>query len=117
MKGSLDRIKTCSMLPLWVLSQTKSLMLNGLLERIQRNSEDWEIDKGKESGISYEYDCIKSFFETASFNKFSAKFGLDSQLLVDFLKSLASHLNIPKEDWIKHHEPFKEICTENKIDH
>src|ERR1043165_4273426 len=60
-----------------------------LLERIQRNTEDWKIDKGKESGIIYEYDCIKSFVETASFNKFSAKFGLDSQLLVDFLKSFA----------------------------
>src|ERR1044071_3205868 len=86
-----------------------------LLERIQHNTEDWEIDKGKESGIVYEYDCIKSFVETASFNKFSAKFGLDSQLLVDFLKSFASHLNIPKENWIKHHEPFKEICKENEI--
>ena len=88
-----------------------------LLERIQRNTEDWEIDKGKESGIIYEYDCIKSFVETTSFNKFSAKFGLDSQLLVDFLKSFASHLNMPKEDWNKHHEPFKEICKENEIVH
>src|SRR3954463_9640642 len=86
-----------------------------LLERIQRNTEDWEIDKGKESGINYEYDCIKSFVETASFNKFSAKFGLDSQLLVDFLKSFASHLNMPKENWIKHHEPFKEFFKENEI--
>ena len=56
-----------------------------LLERIQRNTEDWEIDKGKESGINYEYDCIRSFVETASFNNFSAKFGLDSELLVGFL--------------------------------
>src|ERR1044071_9030667 len=88
-----------------------------LLERIQRNTEDWEIDKGKESGIIYEYDCIKSFVETASFNKFSAKFGLDSHLLVDYLKSFASHLNMPKENWIKHHEPFKEICKENEIVH
>ena len=31
-----------------------------LLERIQCNTEDWENDKGKESGINYEYDCIKS---------------------------------------------------------
>src|ERR1043165_7618493 len=63
-----------------------------LLERIQHNTEDWEIDKGKESGIIYENDCIKSFVETASFNKFSAKFGIDSQLLVDFLGTFASHL-------------------------
>src|SRR3954470_2479484 len=85
-----------------------------LLERIQRNTEDWEIDKGKESGINYEYDCIKSFVETESFNKFSAKFGLDSLLLVDFLKSFASRLNMPKENLIKHHEHFKEIRKENE---
>src|SRR3954469_25266504 len=60
-----------------------------LLERIQRNTEDTEIDKGTESGINYEYDCIKSFVETSSFNKFSAKFGLISQLLASFLKYFA----------------------------
>ena len=86
-----------------------------LIERIQHNTEDWEIDKGKESGINYEYDCIKSFVETTSLNKFSAKFGLDSQLLVDFLKPFASHLNMSKDNWIKHHEPYKEICKESEI--
>src|SRR3954464_15660880 len=30
-----------------------------LLARIQRNTGDWEIDKGEEPGINYEYDCIK----------------------------------------------------------
>ena len=59
-----------------------------LIERIQRNAEDWEIDKGKESGINYEYDCIKSFVETDNFNKLSAKFGLDSQIGVYFLNLL-----------------------------
>ena len=49
--------------------------------------------------------------------KFSAKFGLDSQLLVNFLKIFASHLNMLMENWIKHHEPFKDICKENEIVH
>ena len=30
-----------------------------LLERIKGNSEDWELDKGKESGIKLEFDCVK----------------------------------------------------------
>ena len=42
-----------------------------LLERIQNNAEYWENDKGKESGINYEYDCIKSFVETAGFQELS----------------------------------------------
>ena len=86
-----------------------------LIEMIQHNIEDWEIDKGKESGINYEYDCIKSFVETDSFNKLSAKFGLDFQIVVDFCKYFASHINVPKQKWTKHHEPFKEICKENEI--
>ena len=40
-----------------------------LLEIIRHNSENWEIDKGEESGINYEYDCSKSFVETYIFNK------------------------------------------------
>ena len=33
----------------------------GLLERIKHNSEDWEIDEGKESCIMLKFDCVKSF--------------------------------------------------------
>ena len=39
----------------------------GLLERFKRNSEDWELDKGKESGIKLEFDCVKPFMETDAF--------------------------------------------------
>ena len=38
-----------------------------LLETIRNNAEDWENDKGKESGTNYEYDCIKSSVETVGF--------------------------------------------------
>ena len=40
-----------------------------LLERIKRNSEDWELDEGKESGIKLKYDCVKSFMDTDAFFK------------------------------------------------
>ena len=35
-----------------------------ILERIERNSEDWELDEGKESGITPKFDCVKSFMDT-----------------------------------------------------
>jgi hypothetical protein len=38
-----------------------------LLERIKRNTEDWELDEGKESGIKLEFDCVKSFMNTDVF--------------------------------------------------
>ena len=40
-----------------------------LLERIKRNSEVWELDVGKESGIKLKYDCVKSFMDTDDFAK------------------------------------------------
>ena len=33
-----------------------------LLERIKCNSEDWELNEGKESGIKLKYDCVKSLW-------------------------------------------------------
>ena len=47
-----------------------------LLERIKCNSEDWELDEGKELGIKLDFDWVKSFMETDTFHKFSAKYGL-----------------------------------------
>ena len=32
-----------------------------LLERIKRNSEDWDLDEGKELGMTPKFDCVKSF--------------------------------------------------------
>src|SRR4051812_44224993 len=48
-----------------------------LIERIQKNTEDWEVDKGIEPIINYEYDYIESYVKTDYFNTFCAKIGLD----------------------------------------
>ena len=45
-----------------------------LLERIKRNSEDWELGEGKESGITPKFDCVKSFMDTDAFREFSTKY-------------------------------------------
>ena len=79
-----------------------------LIERIQCNAEDWENNKGKELGMNYDYDCVKSFAETEHFIGFCTKNGLDFQLLINFCETFASHLNVPKVKWDKYHEPFKE---------
>ena len=79
-----------------------------LLERIKRNSEDWELDEGKESGIKLKYDCVKSFMDTDAFQKFSTKYGLDSEIVASFCESFATHVELPKVEWFKHHPPIKE---------
>jgi hypothetical protein len=38
-----------------------------LLKTIQNNIKDWDSNKGNRLCINYEYDCIKSFTETANF--------------------------------------------------
>ena len=59
-----------------------------LLERIKCNSEDWELDEGKYSGIEPKFDCVKSFMNTDAFQKFSTKYGLDSEIVASFVNHL-----------------------------
>ena len=59
-----------------------------LLERIKCNSEGWELDEGKESGIEPKFDCVKSFMNTDAFQKFSTKYGLDSEIVPSFVNIL-----------------------------
>jgi hypothetical protein len=86
-----------------------------LLETIQNNIEDWDSNKGKGLGINYEYDCIKSFAETADFQELSAKYGLDPLIMVNCFRALASHINVPKGNGDVYHKPFKDTCIESDI--
>ena len=65
-----------------------------LLETIKRNSEDWELDDGKESGINLKFDCVKSFMDTDSFCEFSTKYGLDSKMVASFCESFATLITL-----------------------
>src|ERR1041385_4340731 len=90
--------------------QTKSVEERwDLLERIQNNTEDWEIDKGIESTINYEHDYTESYVKTDYFNTFCSKIGLDSHLMIDFCKDFASHIDSSKKNKDQHHKPFKEL--------
>ena len=78
-----------------------------LLESNKRNSEDWELDEGNESGIKLKFDCVKSFMSTDAFHKFSTKYGLDSEIVASFSEAFATHVDLPKEKWFKYHPPIK----------
>ena len=77
------------------------------MERIKRNSEDWDLDKGKESAMKPKFDCVKSFMDTDVFRKFSAKYGLDSEIVASFCESFATHVDLPREKWFKYHPPIE----------
>ena len=82
-----------------------------LLDRIKRNSEDWDLDEGKESGMTPKFDCVKSFMDTDVFRKFSTKYGLDSEIVASFCESFATHVDLPKEKWFKYHPPIEVNAT------
>ena len=78
-----------------------------ILETIKRNSKDWELGEGKESGIKLKYDCVKSFMNTDVFQKFSTKYGLDSEIVASFCESFATYVDLPKENWFEYHPPIE----------
>ena len=78
-----------------------------LLERIKRNSEDWQLEEGKESGMNFQFDCVKSFVETNTSRDFSAKYGLDSEIVASLCETFVAHIDLPKENWFKYHPPLE----------
>ena len=68
-----------------------------LLEKIKRNSEDWELDEGKDSSITPKFDRVKSFMDTDAFHEFSTKYGLDSKIVASSYESFSTHVDLPKE--------------------
>ena len=50
--------------------------------------------------------------DTDAFQKFSTKYGLDSEIVASFCKSFATHVELPKEKWFKYHPPIKEEIKE-----
>ena len=64
------------------------------MERIKRNSKDWDPDEGKESGINLKFYCVKSFMDTDAFRDFSTKYGLDSEIVASFCESFSTHVDL-----------------------
>ena len=53
------------------------------------------------------FDCVKSFMDTNSFRGFSTKYGLDSKIVASFGESFATHVDLPKEKWLKYNPPIE----------
>ena len=84
----------------------------GSFGRIKHNSKDWELDEGKELGINLKYECVKYLMNTDAFQKFSTKYGLDSEIVASFCESVATRVDLPKDMWFKYHPPIKEEIRE-----
>ncbi|KAK1628105.1 hypothetical protein QYE76_002420 [Lolium multiflorum] len=89
-------------------TRNKEEFKRDLLDRIQENTEGWENDKDRESGIIFDYKCIEAFMDTDKFRNMSAIYGLDSQVVANLYKAFASHYELPKKNFDKYHEPYKD---------
>ncbi|KAK1652446.1 hypothetical protein QYE76_070251 [Lolium multiflorum] len=89
-------------------TRNKEEFKRDLLDWIQENTEGWENDKDRESGIIYDYKCIEAFMDTDKFRNMSATYGLDSQVVANLYKAFASHYELPKKNFDKYHEPYKD---------
>ncbi|KAK1694305.1 hypothetical protein QYE76_011002 [Lolium multiflorum] len=89
-------------------TRNKEEFKRDLLDRIQENTEGWENNKDRESGIIYDYICIEAFMDTDKFRNMSATYGLDSQVVANLYKAFASHYELPKKNFDKYHEPYKD---------
>ena len=70
-----------------------------------------ENDKGRESGIKYDFECNKTFMNTDDFWNISTAYGLDSQVVANFYKAFASYFGMPKESFKSfknYQEPYKD---------
>ena len=52
---------------------------------------------------------------TDAFQKFSTKYGLDSEIVASFCESFAAHIDLPRKKWFKYHPPIKEEVKESVI--
>ena len=78
-----------------------------LLERIKCNAEDWDLDEGKESGMTPKFDCVKAFMDTDVFREFSTKYGLDSEIVASFYDHLLLMLISLRRSGLNFIPPFK----------
>ena len=52
---------------------------------------------------------------TNAFRGFSAKYGLDSEIVASFCESFATHVDLPKEKWFKYRQPVEQKIEEPVI--
>ena len=55
--------------------------------------------------------------DTDAFQKFSTKYGLDSEIVASFCESFATHVDLPKEKWFKYNPPIEaKVVTPIKVE-
>jgi hypothetical protein len=86
-----------------------------LLETISENNGNWDLGKGNEPRLEYEYSCVDNFFASILFENLSHKFGLGPYVLIEIAKSFVGHIGVPKSGFDVYVEPVKHSIIVPKV--
>lgn len=73
-----------------------------MMDRINSNYEAWELNEGND------YECVESFIKSESFENFSKEYFIDSDVIVNIIKTYYGHIKLPQTNWVEYKEPAKE---------
>jgi hypothetical protein len=76
-----------------------------LWEKVSKTTDYWDLGKGNEPTIEFDYKCVKIFSIVDQFNSVSERFNLDHHVIIKVAKSFAEHVTLPKEDFTVYEPP------------
>ena len=85
------------------------------METISENTGHWDLDKGNEPYLDYEYSCVENFSTSTLFKNLSDIFNLDPYVIIEVAKSFANHIGIPKTGFEAYVEPVKQSIVVPKV--
>ena len=81
-------------------------------ETIAENTGHWDLNKGNEPYLDYQYSCVENFSTSILFKNLSDNFGLDPYVIA---KSFASHIGVPNSGFEVYVEPVKQSIVVPKV--
>ena len=79
-----------------------------LLDKIRSNREAWSFDLGSDGGVEIEYDCIRAFQKTGLVDDLAKDMHLDTDIVLQVLKTFTEEMGAPKKGWTGYVPPPKE---------
>jgi hypothetical protein len=76
-----------------------------LKKKIFGNTDNWDLDKGHEPKLQYDYKCVEVFSILEQFKDVTERFNLDEHVIIEVAKSFAESVALPKEGFTTYGPP------------
>jgi hypothetical protein len=68
------------------------------------NTDKWDLDKGNEPTLQYDYECVEMFSLSEQFKDVTERFNLDRRVIIEVAKYLLC-VGLPKEGFTTYEPP------------